>query len=92
MVGGRSDKIEHEKLVSFIFPERPGALKHFLDTIKLAWNITLFHYRNHGSDHGRVLVGFDVTPKEESDFFTTLDQLGYQYQDESDNPVFELFL
>ncbi len=92
MVGGRSDKIIHEKLVSFIFPERPGALKHFLDTIKLAWNITLFHYRNHGADHGRVLVGFDVAPKEESDFFATLDQLGYQYQDESDNPVFDLFL
>ncbi len=92
MVGGRSDKIEHEKLVSFIFPERPGALKHFLDTIKLAWNITLFHYRNHGADHGRVLVGVDVKPEEELQFFTALDQLGYQYQDESDNPAFELFL
>ena len=92
MVGGRSDKIVHEKLVSFIFPERPGALKHFLDTIKLAWNITLFHYRNHGADHGRVLVGFDVAPEEEADFFATLDQLGYLYQDESGNPVFDLFL
>ncbi len=92
MVGGRSDKIEHEKLISFNFPERPGALKHFLDAIRLDWNISLFHYRNHGADHGRVLVGLEVAPKDEIEFFSALDQLGYHYQDESDNPAFHLFL
>lgn len=92
MVGGRSEKVAHEKIIGFNFPERPGALKHFLDGIKLDWNISLFHYRNHGADHARILVGLDVPPEEETKFFTALDKLGYQYEDESDNPAIHLFL
>ncbi|WP_434777794.1 threonine ammonia-lyase, biosynthetic [Neisseria sp. Ec49-e6-T10] len=92
MVGGRSDKIAHEKLISFYFPERPGALKRFLDSIKLDWNITLFHYRNHGADHGRVLVAIEVPKEEEKDLFIALDRLGYQYKDESNNLAYQLFL
>lgn len=92
MVGGRTHKISNEKVVSFEFPERPGALANFLSHMQSDWNITLFHYRNHGADYGRVLVGVDVPPQDEAAFIDFLDNLGYVYEDESDNAAYRLFL
>jgi threonine dehydratase len=92
MVGGRSPDATHEVLCRFEFPERPGALMTFLDQLGGRWNISLFHYRNHGADFGRVLAGFEVPPSEEPAFEAFLDALGYPYQRERDNPAFELFL
>ncbi|WP_165008886.1 threonine ammonia-lyase, biosynthetic [Neisseria yangbaofengii] len=92
MVGGRTDKVENERLVSFEFPERPGALARFLNHMQGGWNITLFHYRNHGADYGRILVGIDVPPADEAAFNEFLDSLGYVYQDETDNQAYQLFL
>ncbi len=92
MVGGRTHKVANERVVSFEFPERPGALARFLSHMQTGWNITLFHYRNHGADYGRVLVGVDVPPQEWEAFGEFLDQLGYSYEDESDNAAYKLFL
>ena len=92
LVGGRSPLAEQECLVRCEFPERPGALMRFLDAMHPNWNISLFHYRNQGADYGRVLVGVQVPPKERAAFKRFLDQLGYPYQDESDNPAYRLFL
>ncbi len=92
MVGGRAPGIENEILYRFEFPERPGALLRFLTRMAQGWNISLFHYRNHGADYGRVLVGMQVTPKERKRFTHFLDQLGYPYWDESGNPAYRLFL
>ncbi|WP_416190822.1 threonine ammonia-lyase, biosynthetic [Neisseria sp. CCUG12390] len=92
MVGGRTDKVKNERLVSFEFPERPGALARFLNHMQGGWNITLFHYRNHGADYGRILVGIDVPPEDETEFAQFLDSLGYVYQDETDNQAYQLFL
>ena len=92
LVGGHSPQAEHEQVYRFEFPERPGALMKFLDTMGHDWNISLFHYRNHGADYGRVLVGMQVPPEEKADFKAFLDNLGYPYWDESDNPAYELFL
>jgi len=92
MVGGRSSDVTREELCRFEFPERPGALMTFLEQLGGRWNISLFHYRNHGADFGRVLAGFEVPPADLSDFETFLQQLGYPYQHERDNPAFELFL
>ncbi|PSJ79389.1 threonine ammonia-lyase, biosynthetic [Neisseria iguanae] len=92
MVGGRTDKVNNERLVSFEFPERPGALARFLNHMQGSWNITLFHYRNHGADYGRILVGIDVPPADEAAFNEFLDNLGYLYQDETDNQAYQLFL
>ena len=75
-----------------LFPERRGALLDFLNSIGNHWNISLFHYRNHGSDYGRVLAGIQVPLNEREVFTEHLDQLGYPYWDESDNPAFSLFL
>ena len=92
MVGGRSALAEGERLYSFVFPERPGALMGFLTSLPPGWNISLFHYRNQGADYGRILVGLQV-PKAEADRIPkVLDQLGYAYVDESRNPVYRLFL
>ncbi len=91
MVGGRA-LVENERLIRFEFPERPGALMRFLDEIGGRWNISLFHYRNHGADYGRVLAGIQV-PEEEGDRFDHfLTALGYRWWEESDNPVYRLFL
>ncbi|MGC4067560.1 MAG: threonine ammonia-lyase, biosynthetic [Polyangiaceae bacterium] len=92
MVGGRAPAVEHERLVRLAFPERPGALMKFLTHLHSDWNISLFHYRNHGSDFGRVLVGMQVAPSEDAPFQAFLDGLGYEYADESENPAYRLFL
>ena len=81
-----------ELLYRFEFPERPGALMRFLSNMRADWNISLFHYRNHGADYGRVLVGMQVPAKEKRAFKQFLDTLGYPYDDESDNPAYRLFL
>ena len=92
MVGGPSAGLANERLFRFEFPERPGALLDFLNAIGTDWNISLFHYRNHGSDHGRVLAGIDV-PKDESDELEAhLTELGYAFWEESDNPAYTMFL
>ena len=92
MVGGHAPQIENERLFRFEFPERPGALLRFLTRIGQRWNISLFHYRNHGAAYGRVLVGVQVPDAQQADFQGFLDALGYQYWQESDNPAYDLFL
>ncbi len=92
LVGGRAGGVKNEILFRFEFPDRPGALMKFLNRMSHHWNISLFHYRNHGTDYGRVLVGMDVPPGEQTDFKAFLDQLGYRYWDESKNPAYKLFL
>jgi threonine dehydratase len=92
LVGGHAPQAEHEVIYRFEFPEKPGALMNFLDTMGHDWNISLFHYRNHGADYGRVLVGMQVPPADRAAFKTFLDQLGYPYWDESNNPAYKLFL
>lgn len=92
MVGGRSPLADHELLYQFEFPERPGALTQFLGCMHPNWNISLFHYRNHGADYGRIVVGMQVPPEEMSELQAFLDTLGYRYWDESQNPAYRLFL
>jgi threonine dehydratase len=92
MVGGRSLKIENERLFRFEFPERPGALLDFLNAIGTDWNISLFHYRNHGSDYGRVLAGIDVPEGETDELEAHLAALGYPHWEETDNPAYQIFL
>ena len=92
MVGGRSPDVLHEQLCRFEFPERPGALMAFLETLGGRWNISLFHYRNHGADFGRVLAGFEVPPDQSREFEAFLDALGYRYQRERENAAYDLFL
>ncbi|MCB0991880.1 MAG: threonine ammonia-lyase, biosynthetic, partial [Acidimicrobiales bacterium] len=92
LVGGRSDLAVNEQLYRFEFPERPGALLRFLNAMAPDWNISLFHYRNHGADYGRVLVGIQVPPEEQSQFQDFLSTVGYRYWDESHNPAYKLFL
>jgi len=92
MVGGRSREVANEQLYRFEFPERPGALTDFLDRLGGRWNISLFHYRNHGSDFGRVLAGFEVPDGDAADFTEFLQLLGYYHQAEQGNVAYELFL
>ncbi|MBC3878181.1 MULTISPECIES: threonine ammonia-lyase, biosynthetic [unclassified Undibacterium] len=92
LVGGKSALAENELLYRFEFPERPGALTRFLNSMAPNWNISLFHYRNHGADYARILVGLQVPKKEMRAFREFLSTLGYQYWDESNNPVYQLFL
>ncbi len=92
LVGGHAALAQHELLYRFEFPERPGALMKFLNSMRPDWNISLFHYRNHGADYGRVLVGMQVPPKEMPQFRRFLRDLGYPYWDESKNPAYRLFL
>ena len=92
MVGGHAPQIENEKLYRFEFPERPGALLRFLTRMGQRWNISLFHYRNHGAAYGRVLVGVQVADGEQNEFHQFLNELGYQYWQETDNPAYQLFL
>jgi threonine dehydratase len=91
MVGGHAPGLADETLVRFEFPERPGALLDFLSGLGRRWNITLFHYRNHGAAYGRVLMGVAVPEAERPVFFQSLDALGYQYWEESANPAYRLF-
>jgi threonine dehydratase len=92
LVGGHAPHATHEMLYRFEFPERPGALMHFLQRMSHPWNISLFHYRNHGADVGRVLAGIQVPPEEHAAFQEFLAQVGYPYWDESDNPAYHCFL
>ena len=92
LVGGHSPKVDHEILYRFEFPERPGALMNFLSQMSSGWNISLFHYRNHGADYGRVLVGMQVPPAEMKQFKEFLKNLGYAHWNETDNPAYKLFL
>ncbi len=92
MVGGHARQVDHELLYRFEFPERPGALLRFLTRMGQSWNISLFHYRNHGADFGRILVGMQVPPPERKEFLRFLDELGYSYREETGNPAYELFL
>ena len=84
--------IQHELLYRFEFPERPGALLRFLQAIGSRWNISLFHYRNHGSDYGRVMAGIQVPPGERSDFIEHLRELHYAYTEETANTAYKIFL
>ena len=92
MVGGHAPDVRHERLCRFEFPERPGALTDFLDKLGGRWNISLFHYRNHGADFGRVLAGFEVGDPDLSAFREFLEALGYPYTTEYDNPAYRFFL
>ena len=92
MVGGRFSGLSDEALYRFEFPERPGALLDFLTSIGREWNISLFHYRNHGAAYGRVLVGMQIPVKERKQLVSYLDKLGYPYWEETDNPAYRLFL
>jgi threonine dehydratase len=92
MVGGHARAIEHEHLYRFEFPERPGALVKFLQAIGTRWNISLFHYRNHGSDYGRVLAGIQVAPGERAQFVDHLHELHYAYVEETQNSAYRMFL
>jgi threonine dehydratase len=92
LVGGHASLAENELLYRFEFPERPGALMKFLNSMRSDWNISLFHYRNHGADYGRVLVGMQVPPQEMAEFRRFLAKLGYAYWDESRNQAYKLFL
>lgn len=100
MIGGKNPSAQtdsansevKERLFSFEFPEHPGALEKFLAAMGEHWNITLFHYRNHGAAFGQVLAGFDLNKSQQSDFFQHLDALGYQWQEESENLAYQTFL
>ena len=100
MIGGKSansttnsnNEQNDERLFSFEFPEHPGALEKFLAAMGEHWNITLFHYRNHGAAFGQVLAGFDLDKSQQSEFFQHLDALGYQWQEETDNLAYQAFL
>ncbi|BAZ18150.1 threonine dehydratase [Calothrix sp. NIES-4071] len=92
MVGGRSPLAHNELLYRFEFPERPGALMKFVSSMSPNWNISVFHYRNNGSDYGKIVVGIQVPPQEMEEWQAFLDTLGYTYWDENDNPAYKLFL
>ncbi len=92
MVGGHAAGVPDEVLYRFEFPERPGALMKFLDGMPHDWNISLFHYRNHGTDYGRVLIGMQVPETERAEFRGFLDKIGYEYIEETDNPAYRMFL
>jgi threonine dehydratase len=92
LVGGHAPAAEHESIYRFEFPERPGALMRFLNSMSRGWNISMFHYRNHGADYGRVLVGMQVPPSDRRAFRAFLDELGYDCVDETANPAYRMFL
>ncbi len=92
MVGGRAEGVNNEKVYRFEFPERPGALMKFLTSLGSKWNISMFHYRNHGAAYSRVLMGVQVETSEEAAFRAMLDRVGFRYFDETENPAYQLFL
>jgi len=92
MVGGHSALAHDERLLRFVFPERPGALMKFLNLMRPGWNISLFHYRNQGADYGRILVGLQVPQADTAAFAKFLTTLGYSYVDETRNPAYRMFL
>ena len=91
MVGGHAPSAVNERLFRFVFPERPGALLDFLQGLSRGWNISLFHYRNHGSAFGRVLVGMQLSDEEVIEFRAFMKELGYRYDEETDNVAYRLF-
>ena len=92
LVGGHNQSVEDEIIYRFEFPERPGALLKFLRKLGKSFNISLFHYRNHGAAYGRVLVGLQITADEREQLQGYLEELGYRYWDETDNTVYQRFL
>jgi threonine dehydratase len=92
LVGGHAPQVKNELHLPLRVSRAPGALMNFLNKMSAGWNISLFHYRNHGADYGRVLVGMEVPPKEMKDFRAFLKNLGYRHWDESNNPAYRLFL
>jgi threonine dehydratase len=92
MVGGRSPLASQERVFQFEFPERPGALMKFLTEMNPGWNISLFHYRNHGADYGKILVGIQLPDGDKKALKHFMESLGYKHSDETDNPVYRLFL
>ena len=92
LVRGHSALAQDERLLRFVFPERPGALLKFLSLMQPTWNISLFHYRNQGADYGRILVGMQVPAEDTATFDAFLDTLGYPYVEETNNPAYRLFL
>ncbi|MFZ5487451.1 MAG: threonine ammonia-lyase, biosynthetic [Pseudomonadota bacterium] len=92
LVGGPSALAQDERLLRFVFPERPGALLKFLSLMQPSWNISLFHYRNQGADYGRILVGLQVPPEDDALFAEFLATLGYPWVEETNNPAYQLFL
>jgi threonine dehydratase len=92
MVGGVSNSASNEMIFRFIFPEKPGELFNFLNAVGSNWNISLFHYRNHGSDFGRVLIGIQVEPKDLSRLLRHLKTLNYEFFEETNNKAYHLFL
>jgi threonine dehydratase len=92
MIGGKNELSAQERIFRFQFPEYPGALEKFLDTLAEHYNITLFHYRNHGAAFGQVLAGFEVQKTQENDFFSHLKALDYEWQEETDNQAYQAFL
>ena len=92
MVGGHTALARDERLLRFVFPERPGALMKFLSLMRPGWNISLFHYRNQGADYGRILVGLQVPPADRGAFTSFLDELGYPCVEETANPAYRMFL
>ncbi len=92
MIGGHAQQLENEKLFRFRFPERPGALLNFLNSMHTSWNITLFHYRNHGAAYGRALVGIQIPTDQQEGLQAFLEELGYWYQEESGNEAYTTFL
>ena len=92
MVGGRSPQVGEEQVFRFEFPERPSALANFLIELGSGLNISMFHYRNHGSAFGKVLVGFQASKEDGLEVKRFLDELGYRYEDETHNEAYQLFL
>ncbi|OVZ59041.1 threonine ammonia-lyase, biosynthetic [Pigmentiphaga sp. NML080357] len=92
MIGGSGPAADNEQLYRFEFPERPGALMRFLNSMSPNWNISLFHYRNQGGDYGQIVVGLQVPPSDKKEFKSFLAELGYRHWDESENPAYKLFL
>ena len=91
MVGGHTPEATNEQLFRFQFPERPGALLEFLTKVGKRWNISLFHYRNHGAAYGRVLIGIQLPERDKQDFISQMDALGYRYWEETNNPAYHFF-
>lgn len=92
MVGGRSHQVANERVIRFEFPERPGALMKFLDLLGGRWNISMFHYRNHGAAYGRVMAGIQVPPSDDKAFLQFLREINYPWQDETQNIAYRMFL
>ena len=93
--GGNAPQVHNERLIRFFFPERPGALLNFMDAMRVTYNFTLFQYRYHGADFGRVLLGVEVPEERREDFeefLTRVDRMGYPHVDETDNPAYKMFL